>query len=67
MCFEQVKAKKKKFMCDFILFLKNKIKTIFKLEYMCSIFTYVQNIYYPTPHKDFSKKRKQQEVYMIHI
>ena len=46
MCFEEVKAKKKKnenFVFDFILFLKNKIRDIFELEYMCSVFTFVQH------------------------
>ena len=28
-------------MCDFILFLKNKIGAIFELEYMCSVFIFV--------------------------
>ena len=32
-------------MCDFNLFLKNKIRTVFELEYMCSVFTYVQYIF----------------------
>ena len=35
MCFEQVKAKINEiFMCDFILFLNNKIRAISKLQYM---------------------------------
>ena len=29
---------------DFILFLKNEIRAIFELEYMCSVFTFVQYI-----------------------
>ena len=29
-------------MCDFILFLNNEIRAIFELEYMCSVFTFVQ-------------------------
>ena len=29
------------FKCDFILFLKNKIRAILELEYMCSVFTFV--------------------------
>ena len=47
MCFEQVKAKKKNeiFMFDFILFLKNKIRAIFYLEYMSSVFTFVHYIF----------------------
>ena len=44
MCFKQVKAKNDIFVCDFILFLKNKIRGIFELEYMCSVFTFVQYI-----------------------
>ena len=55
MCFEQVKAKKKKkkikrnvHVC-FILFLKHKIRAIFCLEYMCSVFTFVQYIRNPRP------------------
>ena len=31
-------------MCEFILFLKNKIRTISELEYMFSVFTFVQYI-----------------------
>ena len=48
MCFKQMKAKKKNetFMCDFILFLNDKIRAIFELEYLCSVFTFVQ--YYNT-------------------
>ena len=34
-------------MCDFILFLKNKIRGNFELEYMCSGFTFVQDIFGP--------------------
>ena len=44
MCFEQVKAKDEIFMCDFILFLKNEIRAMFELEYMCSIFIFVQYV-----------------------
>ena len=40
-----MKAKQGLFMCDFILFLKNKITSIFELEYMCSVFTFVQYIF----------------------
>ena len=29
------------FICDYVLFLKNKIRNIFELEYMCSFFTFV--------------------------
>ena len=36
------KPKNEIFMCDFILFLKNKIRSIFELEYMCSVFTFLQ-------------------------
>ena len=33
------------FMYDFSLFLENKIKDIFELDYMCSVFTFVQYIF----------------------
>ena len=36
-------------MCDFILFLKNKIRAILELEYMCSVFTFVQYISHHCP------------------
>ena len=32
-------------MCDFILFLKSKIRAIFEQEFMCSVFTFVQYTY----------------------
>ena len=31
-------------MCDYILFLRNKIRAIFELEYMRSVFTFVQYV-----------------------
>ena len=40
--FRASEKKNEIFMCDFILFLKNKIRAIFHLEYMCSVFTFVQ-------------------------
>ena len=41
--FRASKKKKKNeiFMCNSILFLKNKIRAIFGLEYVCSVFTFV--------------------------
>ena len=42
-CFVHVKGKKNEiFICDFILSLKNKIRAITDLEYMCSVFNFVQ-------------------------
>ena len=47
MYFEQVKGKENEtFMSDFILFLKREIRAIFELEYMCSVFNFVQYIFY---------------------
>ena len=37
----KLKLKNENFMCDFISFLKNEIRTIYELEYMCSVFTFV--------------------------
>ena len=34
------KPRNENFTCDFILFLKDKIRDIFELEYMCSVFTF---------------------------
>ena len=44
MCFPEVEAKKRNVRVRLILFLKNKIKSILELEYMCSVFTFVQYI-----------------------
>ena len=42
-CFSsKFKPKNENFMCDDILFLTNKRRAIFELEYMCSVFTFVQ-------------------------
>ena len=42
------KSKNEINMSDFISFLKNEIRAIFKLEYICSVFTFVQYIKDPT-------------------
>ena len=36
----KLKPKNETFMCELILFLKNKVRAIFELEYMYSVFTF---------------------------